>query len=68
MVGSTSGAQGDIARALEEEMRASLVNGKLSCVVAFKIARKLKVGPKQVGDAANRLNIKISSCQLGCFP
>jgi hypothetical protein len=68
MVGSTSGSQGDIGRALEEEMRASLVNGKLPCAVAFQIAKKLKVGPKQVGDAANRLGIKISSCQLGCFP
>jgi hypothetical protein len=68
MVSSTNGAQGDIGRALEEEMRASLVNGKLPCAVAFKIVRKLKVSPKQVGDAANRLNIKISSCQLGCFP
>jgi hypothetical protein len=68
MIGSTSGSQGDVGRALEEEMRASLVNGKLPCAVAFKIARKLKVTPRQVGDAANRLNIKISSCQLGCFP
>jgi hypothetical protein len=68
MGSSTSGAQGDIERALEEEMRASLVDGKLPCTVAFKIARKLKVGPKQLGDVANRLNIKISSCQLGCFP
>jgi hypothetical protein len=68
MVGSTSGSQGDIGRALGEEMRASLVNGKLPCAVAFQIAKKLKVGLKQVGDAANRLGIKISSCQLGCFP
>ena len=68
MVGSTSGSQGDVGRALEEEMRASLVSGKLPCAVAFRIARKLKVSPRQVGDAANRLNIKISSCQLGCFP
>ena len=68
MVNSTGSSQGDIGRALEEEMRASLVNGKLPCAVAFRIARKLKASPKQVGDAANRLNIKISSCQLGCFP
>ena len=68
MAGSTSGSQGDISKVLEEEIRASLVNGKLPCAVAFKIARKLKVNPKQVGDAANRLNIKIASCQLGCFP
>lgn len=68
MVDSSIGSQGDIVRALEEEMRASLVNGKIPCAIAFKIARKLKVSPKQVGDTANRLNIKISSCQLGCFP
>jgi len=67
MASSTSGSQGDIGRALEEEMRASLANGKLPCAAAFRIAKKLKVSPRQVGDAANRLNIKISSCQLGCF-
>ncbi len=53
---------------LEEELEASLVDGRLSCAVAFKIARKLKVTPRQVGEAANKLNIKIGSCQLGCFP
>jgi len=53
---------------IENEIQASLVDGRLPCAVAFKIARKLKVTPKQVGDAANRLNIKITSCQLGCFP
>lgn len=68
MVGSTRGSQEEIEKALEEEMRASLVNGKLPCAVAFKIAKKLKVSPSDVGDAANRLKIKISSCQLGCFP
>jgi hypothetical protein len=68
MVDSTSASQGDIDRAVEDEMRASLVNGKLPCAVAFQIARKLKVSPRQVGDAANRLKIKIASCQLGCFP
>jgi len=55
-------------KALEEELKASLVEGKLPCAVAFKIAKKLKVAPKEVGDAANELKIKISSCQLGCFP
>jgi len=55
-------------KALEEELKASLVDGRLPCAVAFKIARKLEVPPKQVGETANRLNIKIVSCQLGCFP
>jgi hypothetical protein len=68
MAGSMSGSHGDIEKALEDEMRASLVNGKLPCAVAFQIAKKLKVSPMQVGDAANRLKMKIASCQLGCFP
>ena len=55
-------------KALEEELKASLIEGKLPCAVAFKIAKKLKVAPKEVGAAANELKIKISSCQLGCFP
>ncbi len=55
-------------RTLEDELQASLVNGKLRCAEAFRIAKKFKVAPRQVGDMANKLNIKISSCQLGCFP
>jgi len=55
-------------RILEEELKASLVNGRLPCAVAFKISRKLKVSPRKVGDMANKLNVKISKCQLGCFP
>lgn len=53
---------------LDKRIKSSLVNGKLPCAVAFKIARDLKVGTREVGQAANRLSIKISGCQLGCFP
>ena len=53
---------------IDMEIQASLVDGRLPCAVAFKIAKKLKVSPRKVGDAANRLNIKIIGCQLGCFP
>ena len=53
---------------LEMEIQDSLVDGKLPCAVAFSIAKKLKVSPRQVGDTANKSNIKINSCQLGCFP
>jgi len=55
-------------KTIEEEITASLINGKLPCAVAFKIAEKLSVAPKQVGDTANELDIRIASCQLGCFP
>ncbi|MBI2854373.1 MAG: hypothetical protein HYX87_05575 [Chloroflexi bacterium] len=52
---------------LEEQVRASLVEGKLPCSGAFEIARKLKVNRRKVGDAANRMRIRIVNCQLGCF-
>ncbi len=55
-------------RALEADLRASLVNGKLLCPVAFKLSEKYGVKPRVFGDMANRLGIKIAGCQLGCFP
>jgi len=53
---------------LEEKVTSSLVDGKLLCAVAFKIAEELKVSLKEVGETADELGITIASCQLGCFP
>ena len=55
-------------RILEDELKSSLVDGRLPCALAFNISRKFKVSPRHVGDVATRLDIKISNCQLGCFP
>ena len=57
----------EIATALIEGLQAATINYQLSCPVAFEVAGKLKVGHKQVGDAATKLNIRIINCQLGCF-
>jgi hypothetical protein len=57
-----------MSKAVEEEIKGSLVEGKLQCAVAFQIAKKLGVTPKEVGDTANSIDVKIASCQLGCFP
>ena len=53
---------------LERKIKSSLVDDRLPCAIAFKIAKELKISPRDVGDAANRLSVKISNCQLGCFP
>lgn len=53
---------------LEEVLKASLVDGRLPCPVAFKISADLGVSKTAIGDMANKLDIKISGCQLGCFP
>jgi hypothetical protein len=48
-------------------IRAALVQGKLPCPVAYKLARQVGVGLRQIGRLANEEGIKISQCQLGCF-
>ena len=52
---------------LKKKISESLVNGKLPCPVAFKLAKEFKVGPSEIGAACNELSIKVSGCQLGCF-
>ncbi len=52
---------------LKEEMMNKASHGKLSCAAARKIAEKMGVSYKEVGDAADELGIKIKNCQLGCF-
>ena len=42
-------------------------DGRIACKVALALAAELGVAPKQIGDTINRENIRIVSCQLGCF-
>jgi hypothetical protein len=53
---------------LDKKIQESLEEGKLPCGKAFQIAKELKVTPRDIGEACNRLKIKVRSCQLGCFP
>lgn len=50
-----------------EEIKKRATGGKLNCVIARKIAEELGVSYKDVGKAADDLQIKITNCQLGCF-
>jgi hypothetical protein len=50
-----------------EEIKKKAIKGNLSCLVARMIAEELSVSYKTVGKTADRLNIKIINCQLGCF-
>lgn len=52
---------------LEETIRTSATENRLPCPKAFEIARELKVSRREVGDAVNRLEIRLIDCQLGCF-
>lgn len=39
----------------------------LSCVEAFKLAKKFDTEIIEIGRICNELNIRICKCQLGCF-
>lgn len=51
-----------------EKVVSPLVNGQLSCAVAFKIASELKLRSHDVEEAADNPGIRIINCQSGCFP
>ena len=53
--------------ALVERIRSSIVNGRLPCPNAFRIAAEFGITPLEVGEKATQLGIKISRCQLGLF-
>jgi len=52
---------------LDKEILARVTDNKLSCVTAFEIAGKLNVPAKDIGETADRLNIRLANCQLGLF-
>ncbi len=52
-----------IASALRERS----AGGRIPCPVARKIAEEFSVSYSEIGKVANRLGIKITNCELGCF-
>lgn len=52
---------------IEAEIRANLHDDKLLCAVAWRVADRLRVERRAVGEAADRLGVRISRCQLGLF-
>ena len=52
---------------LDKEILNRITDNELSCVAAFEIAVKLNVPAKDIGEAADRLKIRLGKCQLGLF-
>ena len=52
---------------IKEKIQLYPQQGKLPCAVAHYIAAELSVTPRQVGETANGLQIRITQCQLGLF-
>ncbi|MBT3362159.1 MAG: hypothetical protein HN929_09525 [Chloroflexi bacterium] len=42
-------------------------NNELTCAKIFELARQFKLKPMVVANEANARDLKIHSCQLGCF-
>jgi hypothetical protein len=41
--------------------------GRITCANAFVFAGRLQIDRGDMGNLMNHLNIRITSCQLGCF-
>lgn len=54
-------------RKIEEMIRNNPEKETLACAVAHYIASSLGVEPRDVGEAADALKVKLDQCQLGLF-
>lgn len=52
---------------LIDAVRKNAVNNSLSCELAQELAREMNVPPKEIGEIANELGVKLMNCRLGCF-
>jgi len=52
---------------LECALMAGASSGRIACASIFRIAESQGVPVAAAGRAAQRLRIKITGCQMGCF-
>ena len=52
---------------LEEAILKTLSDNRLSCSVAWEIAKRFNIPKMEVSSACEALKIRISACQLGAF-
>jgi len=52
---------------IEEKVKEVVAESSISCSEALKLATRLDCEPSKVGEACNKLGIKIINCSLGCF-
>ena len=56
-----------MTQTIEARIREVSSEGTLACVKGLALAEELGVSALEVGDAATRLGIRISRCQMGLF-
>jgi hypothetical protein len=52
---------------IESRILETLRDARLPCAFAFRIAREQGWAPSLIGETADRLDVRISRCQLGLF-
>jgi hypothetical protein len=52
---------------IEEVINKKAKARKLPCAMCFKIAEDFGISKREMGKVLNKMKIKISQCQLGCF-
>jgi hypothetical protein len=62
-----AGLTEEVHARLTDKVKSSLRDGNLPCGIAFKIARDAGVPNIAVGEIADRLGIRVTNCQIGCF-
>ena len=55
--------EGPLEKALAAESR----DGRIPCAAVFRVAAARGVPIAEAGRAVQRLRIKVTGCQLGCF-
>jgi len=54
-------------KTLGDALLAEARDGSIACAQALALCERLGCRPQAVGEACDRLGIKIVACQLGCF-
>lgn len=57
----------ELAKCIEEAAIEKEGVKRMPCAVAFELAENCPVTLKEIGEACNKMGIKIVGCQLGCF-
>jgi len=56
-----------VSEELEAAIRKAMIDKRLPCAAAFRIAADFKMAKIRVSSACEKLKIRISACQLGAF-
>jgi len=53
---------------LRESIRQEAHDGKAPCKVLLALAERTGAPTREIGRLCNEMDIRVSTCQLGCFP